>query len=72
MSTYFIALDTEEGRDPLGSKGSPTQETEGVSVSARCLLDIIEADGEAPENTQKSERERKLGTGFCTPSASQK
>lgn len=72
MSTYFIALDTEEGRDPLGSKGSPTQETEGVSVSTRCLLDIVKANGETPENTRKSECERKLGTEFRTSSASQK
>lgn len=49
-STYFIALDAEESRDALRPEGGPTQEAEGASVPTRRLLDVIQADREAPED----------------------
>lgn len=68
-STYFVALHTEDSRDPLWSKWHSTQQAVWVSVTARFLLNIIQVTGKTPEN-KKFEHRHRVGTGFLNQKSS--
>lgn len=52
-SSYFFTLCTEDSCDRLETEGRPAEQTVGLSVPARRLLDAVQTTGQTPADTSR-------------------